>query len=214
MRGRIIWCAVVGLLALDLIAGARAVKADTVISINPMATYLLTNDDPNALNAPAISLSSLGIQDGQSITLQALGSWCPSMSNGACLYSPVSDGLIGVFSSSSTLLASTNLNRVPGAIQTANGSPVVTPTTLFGGVATDISQDFLILQSPGSTTVTVPQGATYLFVSIKDDYYGDNGEPNGLAVDISTVPEPSGLLTLGTGLLFVLGIAKRRSVAF
>ena len=50
--------------------------------------------------------------------------------------------MIAVFSSSSTLLASNGPHRVPGAIEA--GVDVVTATTFFGDVATDIPQDFAI----------------------------------------------------------------------
>jgi len=116
-------CGVALGLALALLADVQAAKADTVISVNPQATYLLTNQDPIAVDSPAISLSSLGIQDGQKITLQALGDWCSSIFNPlGCAASEKATSLIGVFSSSNTLLASTNLNRVAGAISTSTNA--------------------------------------------------------------------------------------------
>jgi hypothetical protein len=178
---RSMFAAVSGLLALALLADVGRAKADTVISVDPGATYLLTSNDPNALDSPAISLSSLGIQDGQKIFLQAIGDFCFSIFNPAgCAASEVPSFLVGVFSSSNSLLGSTNLNRVAGAIQTSDGINVVTGNTLMGGLATDIPQDFGIPHDPGSTTVTVPQGANYLFVSVSDSFYGDNGDRMGI----------------------------------
>jgi hypothetical protein len=204
------------ILALAVLFNTPALKADTIlIAVNPQATYLLTNQDTNARDSPAINLSSLGIQDGENISLQALGSWCPSISTvtGTCMYSQASDGLLAVFSSSSTLLAPTVLNRMAGAISTSNGTPVVTQNTLMGGLFTDIPQDFLVPQASGSNAVTIPQGANYLFVSVNDSFYGDNGDATGLALQITTASEPSGLLMLVMGVLALITVFRYKTVA-
>lgn len=115
--------------------------------------------------------------------------------------------MIGVFSSSSTLLAATNQNRVPGAIDA--GTDIVTAPTHFGALATDIPQDFFI--SGAGTTLVIPTGAAYLFVAAHDSLYGDNTDPDAdYAVQleaVAAVPEPSSLLLLGMG---VVGTALRR----
>ena len=178
--------------------GTTQVLAD-IIPIDPRATYLLTNMDPHALNAPAIDLATLGLGAGDQVALQTLGDYC--FSGGlsipvACPAGEVATPMIGVFSATNTLLDSSILNRVPGAI-TTGVLPVVTPPTLMGGLATDIPQDFRIRLDPFSTILTIPDGAEFLFVGVADTFYGDNHDPdNDLALSIAEISEPPSLALL------------------
>ncbi len=153
-------------------AFGAAGQLPTEIYINPTASYLLVNNDPGATDATPIDLAPLGIYPGDLVGLTAQGSFFFTHQS----TNPV-DGMSGVFSSSSTLLASNVLFRVPGAI--ASGTPYVSPNTYRGDVPTDIPQDFSIFST--NTTVRVPLGAAYLFVAAKDTLYKDN-------VDNSTDP--------------------------
>lgn len=101
--------------------------------------------------------------------------------------------LIGVFSSTSDLKPTRELNRVPGAIDA--GEDHSTPTTYWkeeletllttlenkgvdisnlqrGSVPTDIPQDFLITPRNGMW-IKVPKDAKYLFICIEDRFYSD-----------------------------------------
>src|SRR5207247_9803174 len=109
---------------------AMAQAQSTTVSINPRATYLRTNND-TALDAVPINLAALGIQPGDLIALEELGDWSFAISS-----PETATSLGGVFSSSNVLLASSNQNRVPGAI--AAGAAFVTGTTFSRGLATDI----------------------------------------------------------------------------
>ena len=186
------------------------------ISIDPLRTYLFTNNDPWSGNGSVagsipIALGDLGISGGEFIQLQQLGSFY----DGTYGYGPgidvsslaTSTEMIGVFSSSDVLLAPNILNRVPGAIDA--GIPVVTWNTLFGNMSTDIPEDFRI----ANTIVQVPFGANYLFVAAEDIYYSDNSDPNGSygvrITPLASVPEPSTFLLLGVA-LFTLGLKSRR----
>ena len=188
----------------------------TTISIDPLQTFLFTNNDPWSGNGSVpgslpIALGSLGISGGQFVQLEQLGSFY----DGTYGYGPgvdasnlaVSTEMIGVFSSTNVLLAPNLLNRVPGAIDA--GIPVVTWNTLFGNMSTDIPQDFRI----ANTLVQVPLGANYLFVAAEDIYYSDNSNPNGnygVRITVASVPEPSTLLLLPSALGILFFLRKQR----
>ena len=146
------------------------------LPVNPKATYLAMNpSDPGVVPAVPISLSALGVQPGQTITLTSTGMVDYCVGYPPCdSYYPVG-GLAGLFSSNTS---------VAGAIAVA-GAPAYVYTAPAGGFQPpDIPQDFLVNPIPG-TTVMVPQGAAYLFVILGDDYYSDNAGQN-LAVQIAT----------------------------
>jgi hypothetical protein len=190
---------------------ALEAQADSIISLNPAATYLHTNQDA-ALDDIPIDLSALGlgITPGTSIRLTPLGAFsgavgAPDNTSGLDVY---------VFSSSNVLTASTNLNRVPGAIGV--GSNSVTIPTLNGNQPTDIPEDFFV---PGPfLDITVPAGARYLFTSVNDSLFQDNTDPDGnhaLRIGVNSVPEPAAFIMAGTSVLAGLGFwwRRRRAVA-
>ena len=154
-----------------LVLAALAGEAQgTTIGIDARRTYLRTSSDGGALAAIPIDLASLGLAPGDKISLTRVGDFnCHS----SCGDLSISMG--AVFSSSATLLASSQLNRVPGAVDA--GVDVVTGLTFFGGLPTDIPQDFAV--SGTGVALTVPAGATHLFVAALDSLYGDNGDPDG-----------------------------------
>ncbi len=166
------------------------------ISIDPLRTFLFTNNDPwsgGGSVAPSIpiALGGLGISGGDTIQLEMLGDWYDGHAgySGDVSSMDVVSEMIGVFSSSNSLLAPDNLNRVPGALDA--GIHITSWNTLFGNLPTDIPYDFGIT----NTFVQVPVGANYLFVAAHDIYYSDNSDPDGdFAVRITrlaSVPEPS-----------------------
>src|SRR6516225_5932475 len=106
-----------------LLAPSARIHAQTTIPINSQATYLLTFSDPDALNAPPIDLSLLGLRAGDMITLQVTGDfsycrYCPDLINEIAPYQAA-----GVFSSTAELRSADQLNRVPGAIA-SDGLPI------------------------------------------------------------------------------------------
>jgi hypothetical protein len=118
--------------------------------------------------------------------------------------------MIGVFSSSNTLLAPNIFDRVPDALDA--GVHIVTWNTLFGNMPTDSHDVFGIT----NTFLHVPVGANYLFVAAHDIYYSDNSDPDrDFAVritPIASVPEPSTLLLLALGFIS-LALYLRRLAA-
>jgi hypothetical protein len=118
--------------------------------------------------------------------------------------------LDAVFSGSATLLSSANLHRVQNAIDA--GTDVFTPNTWLGGSPTDITQDFAV--DDGSTfsfvELQVPAGASYIFFSVYDSLFGDNGDPNGdFGASITIIPEPSITALFLTALALAAFFRKR-----
>jgi hypothetical protein len=89
----------------------------------------------------------------------------------------INPNLLGVFSSSNTLLLDRSqggqvgpLHRVPDAIDA--GIDVVTADTYYGKVSTDIPEDFGIEGS--GISIRIPSGAAYLLVAVADPWVADN----------------------------------------
>jgi hypothetical protein len=145
----------------------------TTITLNPAATYLRVNNDPAPAAMP-IALEPLGIAGGDRILLTRLGDW----DNGPG--GEEFNTLTGVFSSSAVILPGDQLKRIPGAI--AAGVATNSPPTFFGGLPTNIDEDFLIASPAnpsGQICITVPKGATHLFFSVGDVLFFDNLDNDG-----------------------------------
>ncbi len=204
-KGNFMQTRILYVLCISVFMLLSAVEAKALtISIDPLNTYLFTNNDPWSGNGSVpgtipIVLSELGIGGGDLIQLERLGDWYDGHAGygGDVSSMDVVREMIGVFSSGSTLLAPNLFSRVPGALDA--GVDITTWNTLFGNMATDIGEDFGI----DNIFVQVPVGATHLFVAAHDIYYSDNSDPDGdFAVRItpvSSVPEPSALLLLALG---------------
>ena len=181
------------------------------ISIDPLRTFLFTNNDPwtgigSVQPSVPIALSTIGISAGDMIELDQLGDYYDGRDGyGAGVNTfalDTSTEMIGIFSSSATLLAPNLLDRVPDAIDA--GLSVTSWNTLFGNMSTDIPYDFRV----ANTVVQVPFGATYLFIAAHDIYYSDNSDPDGdYAVTItrlsSSAPVPENSAMFGLGFIFV-----------
>ena len=153
-------------------------QVDTTISIDPTAAYLRTNDDP-CLDAIPIELSTLSISGGDYLRLAQLGDF--NNGPGGDIYKR----MIGVFSSNDSLLESSLLHRIPGAIDA--GEDFVTSPTYVGNLPTDIPEDFWI----DTVIVQVPDSALFLFVSTHDSWYWDNSDPDSdFAVNIKITSPP------------------------
>lgn len=137
------------------------------LPVPPRSTYLRTSPTDESDPAPAYRLAGLGtgLQPGTTIHLERLGEYqYRDIDPDSVRYR-----IIAVFSATDTLLARSQRARVPGAIDA--GADFVTMPSFRDGGATDIPEDFAILDT---TTVVIPEGAAYIFVSPDDDRYGDN----------------------------------------
>jgi hypothetical protein len=161
--------------------------------------------DLSALSFPVTSGSTI-------VRLERLGNFTPSGSG-----TEFSTSMLGVFSSSNTLLASSNQIRIPGAIDA--GVDFVTAPTFLGSLATDIAQDFFV--DPGGepsvpphtfVDVQVPVGAQFLMICSYDSHYSTNADTNGdFAVRVTAVPEVHTLGLLGVGAAALLTTKRKRA---
>lgn len=183
--------------------GTIPAQAALSIQVSPRSTYLLTNNDPLAIDSTAISLADYGISPGNLIRVERFGSY--DVGAQPPFFGDVLDGFSAVFSSSSILLGPSLLNRVPGAINA--GDDILTRPTTFDSINTDIAEDFGLTND--STLqfieVFVPQGASYIFLSARDTYFSNNTDPdNDFRLDISVVPETSstmlGMVAIAVGM--------------
>jgi len=198
--------------ALGLLVAAP-IEAQTFFQADPKGAYLRTsaNDAPSApliiaLDAFAPSSSLFLKPEGK---LQVAGAGSPQLDAVFC----------GLFSTSSTLLATNELNRVPGALMSAAAasSSCNSAPTLNGGLPTDIPGDFFIPFS-GLAGVSIPTGASFLFIAVPDNFFADNvsPNPNGYGLTVSSeavsVPEPSAAVLFATGVVGVLLQRRRGAV--
>ena len=197
-----------------LALGSLTLHAD-IIALNSKATYLHTNSDPSAAFVNPIDLFTLSfaVSAGDFIRLTRLGDF----SNGPTRPDSTLP-LAAVFSSSTTLPAPANLNRLPNAIDA--GTDFFSGNTFAGNQPTDITEDFSIASLDGSMTsllIQVPVGGRYLFVAAPDTAYGDNTDPDGDFAVAITVPEPATFALSALGFTMLLcsrkAMGKCRSAA-
>ena len=155
--------------------------AQTTIGVDPLGAYLHVDTSDAANGAVPISLTALGLSPGSEVNIKEVGDW--NNGPGGDIFTT----MLGVFSGSATLLDSSLLHRVPGAIDA--GLDVDTPYTWPNSQPMDIVEDFGF-DSTG-LTIVIPPGAAYLFVSVRDNYYRDNSDPDGdLGVRLTPVASP------------------------
>lgn len=177
---------------------ATIAAAQTSFSVDARASFYRAQNDTTAPPL-AVDLTALGASPGQWLLLQSTGGFS---------YGTTPDGmraLAAVFSSSNTVLAPSLLHRVPGAI--AAGPSFDSGTTYFGGLSTDIAEDFYVSRNQYAdyVRVEVPAGAAWLLFSTRDSLYYDNVDPNndwGVTITLIAAPALPGTgenLELRTG---------------
>lgn len=157
----------------------KATNGSVQITVPVRGTYLYVDSTSSfGVEAPGIAdLQNNNISGGDTILITFEG----TVDNyGGSDYHTL-EYLIGVFSSTNELLSVTQAERIPGAINA--GEDIDTGETWFSKENTDIAEDFKITPSTGFS-ISVPQNAKYLFISMLDSWYPDNTSPNQITVTI------------------------------
>jgi len=143
------------------------------VDVPSLGTFLRadpnTNEGESIVQKPTIiDLEAEKIQGSKWISIRYSGEFFYSKNK---KYSNGEITFIGLFSTTSELKSIENLKRVPGAIN--SGIDHKTDNTYIGNLATDISEDFIIIYSFESI-IEIPNSARFLFLCIADIYYPDN----------------------------------------
>jgi hypothetical protein len=213
------------ILAIAAFLGATGAFATTIdlgfFAVSPQGNFLYNSPTDNCSESFAVAncntspiFIDLAAYIGDTITVTDVGSLCvytaDEQGQPYCTLYPASASYLGgVFDTNTTLLAPSNLNRLPGAVP--SGLPNITNSyfnSFFGNVNTSIPYDFYL-------PATVVVAAKYLVVGTLDSFYSDNslGAPGSpgyvgdFGVDITvTTPEPgtAALLVVGAGGLWAV----------
>ncbi len=178
-------------LCFGLLQGGSATAKQVLVDLDPRATFLRTNRD-DALDSIPLELAGFGASPQDVLYIQRLGGF----SFRSTLPDNSSSDTIGIFSSTPTLRSPRFTSRVEDAIDA--GVDFDSLPTFFDGIGTNIAEDFLIAgtspDEPDGVLITVPEGATHLFVAAHDSLYRDNVDSNSdYKVLITVVPEPCAL---------------------
>ena len=195
---------------------AQVGSTPTFFGVDPRATFRRVSPQDAAALPTFVDISFL--LPGTLIHIMPVGLFTIGPGgSGSVKDATTDDWLDAVFSSSNELLDMyAYLARVPGARAPIGPVPdYPSIPTFYGGLATDIPQDFSIL--PGGVSVRKPPRTNYLILGAVDEHYADNqtAGPPHLGAYIWTsravvTPEPATIALLGTGLAGVAGMRARR----
>jgi len=176
-------------LALALLPGA--VRADETIPMTYGGAFLRVDPVDTAGPPLIVTLADHGLAPGFAIRLTALGDFHNGVSGDQFAT------MLAVFSSSATVLDGAQADRVPDALDA--GIYATSGVTCPSGLPTNIPFDFVVRAT--STDVTIPAGATHLFVQPNECYFVDNSDPDGdYALGITVLSTTDVAATSGRGL--------------
>jgi len=154
--------------------------------MNTKSSYMRRAGNDTPLDPLVIPLAEVGAAPGDVVRLKRVGTWATliAFANGP------ETSVGGVFSSTDEILPWYHLDRIPGAIDVAPDLNSWWSIVCFLGNCADwggdeIPEDFPIY---GTTTISVPAGAAYLFVAPVDGLrrYADNtGMGLGVSVEVN-----------------------------
>lgn len=156
-------------MALALVLLPAVARTDVTLPLSSREAFLHLDPTDTAAPARIVKLSDYGFAPGNTIRVSSVGDF--DNGPGGDEYSI----LLGVFSSSATLLDGSLLHRVPGAIDAGPESP--TGLTCPSNEPTDIAEDFYVTHA--GEEVVIPAGAAYLFIETGDCLFWDNTDPDG-----------------------------------
>jgi hypothetical protein len=178
------------------------------IPIAAKSTYLHVGGSDLAENATPISLASRGIAPGDLVKLVRQRDFVDELSG-----PDNATQMCGIFSASDALNVSTGVHRVTDALEPGGGLECVTLATSPDGEATDISEDFRVSfggeSIPHISYVTVPPGATHLFLAAPDTRYANNSDPEP-DFGVMFLPEPSLASLFAIGTIWCAALVRRR----
>ena len=214
------------ILMIGTLVGATGASAESIdlgfFAVSPQGNFLYNSANDNCSQSYVVAgcnmsptFIDLGAYIGDTITVTDVGGLCVFSGPNCTVYAASASYLGGVFSTNTTLLAASNVNRLPGAVPSGlpniNNDPYL--NSYVGKVNTTIPYDFYL---PAAAVIA----ARYLVVGALDSGFSDNslgtpGSPGyvgNFGVDITVVtPEPSTAALLLTGAA-LLGLFRRKAV--
>jgi hypothetical protein len=176
--------------------------------VDPRDAYLHVSAADPAFDVIPVSLASRQISPGDVVAVKRVGDFVDT--NGG---PDTSTEMCGIFSASDALDVKSALDRVTDALDPIDGSECVTAPTNSGSEPTDVPEDFLIsAQGAGQPMiehVTVPTGATHIFIAVPDEAYGDNSDPDA-DLGVVVIPEPGATVLLAAGAIVAFALAAHR----
>jgi hypothetical protein len=176
--------------------------------VDPRDAYLHVSAADPAFDVIPVSLASRQISPGDVVAVKRVGDFVDT--NGG---PDTSTEMCGIFSASDALDVKSALDRVTDALDPIDGSECVTAPTSSGSEPTDVPEDFLIsAQGAGQPMiehVTVPTGATHIFIAVPDEAYGDNSDPDA-DLGVVVIPEPGATVLLAAGAIVAFALAAHR----
>lgn len=156
-----------------------------LFTMDVLGSFLRADSTDTSTDPVIVDLAAVSLVPGALLRIVQRGDFQPGENpNPNFVFEDDAKFLNGVFSASDILLDPSQLVRVPDAIDA--GVDIFSDPTGIEGLPTDIPEDFDLERE---ATLVIPQGATHLFVGVRDVYLEDNSDPDGdLGFDLVRFP--------------------------